>query len=63
MKYTVIKIKYFNHYIWFKTTSLVEEGGYLVGTSGWGKDGVLTNIKVKTDEVVSTITSENLQYR
>ena len=62
MKYTAVKLKNLPHWVWFKTENLTTEAGRLVGKTGWGLEGALTDIDVDADLEEGRITSEELQY-
>lgn len=61
-KYTAVKICGFNRWYWFKTDSILEEGGQFKGAGGWGKGGAYTDLTVNSDLIEGRVTSECLQY-
>ena len=62
MKYVAIKLKDFDHWIWFEKEKTTEALGCFCGTDGWGKGGARTSIKVKSDTIVGMLDSDELQY-
>lgn len=65
-KYVALKPKGFPEYIWFEKDNLhvleAEDGDWFQGEGGWSKDGVLTHLKCRCDEIVGLICSEELLY-
>lgn len=61
-KYIAVKPTGFDYYIWFETEKVIQELGCFIGKEGWGKGGVLTNIKCNGSEIDSFIYSDALQY-
>lgn len=61
-KYTAIKLKGFNYYVWFETEKTINELSVFIGKEGWGKGGTLTNIKCSSNQIESYIYSDELQY-
>jgi len=62
MKYIAIKVKGFDHYIWFELSNTSREDGNFLGIQGWGKNGAFTEISVPVSEIISEIKSSELQY-
>ena len=61
-KYIAIKVKGFDHWIWFENQAVQEKDGMFNGSDGWGKGGAETSIEVPTSEIVARIYSNELQY-
>jgi len=61
-KYVAIKPKGLSHYIWFEQKKRNSELGCFFGDGGWGKDGVLTNINCRLEEIDGFIYSDTIQY-
>ena len=63
MKYLAIKIKSFNHWIWFKKENVAEDSitGFS-GKGGWGKDGAMTDVSIPINLIEGRIESNELQY-
>ena len=62
MKYVAIKIKGFDHYIWFQKSKTIRENGNFIGIEGWGKRGAFTEITIAESEIIGEIKSAELQY-
>ena len=62
LEYTAIKIKNFNHWLWFKTEKVTQKDGVFVGKEGWGYQGNLTEITINESEIIGYITSDFPMY-
>ena len=63
LEYTAIKPMHLPYYIWFKTANITDDGINFKGIDGWGKDGALISIEIKTYNIESYIYSDTPQYR
>lgn len=61
-KYLAVKVKGLDHYLWFKSENVANESGKFVGKDGWGKRGANTDLETYDSEIISTISSDALQY-
>ena len=61
-KYTAIKIKGLDHWLWFDINKVTVKQNRFIGLAGWGKDGNYTEIDIDTNEIVGRIMSDTLQY-
>lgn len=61
-KYTAIKLKGFDYYIWFETEKIINDLGLIMANNGWGKGGARTDIKCYEREAEAFIYSDELQY-
>ena len=61
-KYTAIKLKGYQYFIWFETEKVTIDLGCFIGEAGWGKGGAYTNVKCKVDEIQSFIYSKEIHY-
>ena len=59
-KYTAIKLRGFDYWIWFETIK-IQFNEQVIGKEGWGKNGSLTEIDIERDQVEGKITSNTLQ--
>lgn len=61
-KYTAIKIKGLNYWLWFNSENVIEEKGIFKGIRGLGSGGYHANIEIDTGLIQGRITSDNLMY-
>ena len=61
-EYIAIRIKGYNHFIWFKTKNTLDQNGVFIGQDGWGKNGAYTNVKCRSEEITSYIHSKELNF-
>lgn len=62
-EYTAIKVKCFDHWLWFKTDNITETDFLFTGLGGWGVDGALTEIEIPPSLIEARMTSTNPQFR
>lgn len=63
MEYIAIKIRDFNHWVWFEKKHVQEDSSTFIGKQGWGKDGALTEVSIPKRMIEGRIESKEPQYR
>ena len=62
MKYKAIKVKHFDHWIWFENDKVGTKDGYFTGRDGVGKDGTTISINIPQELIEGSMMSDELQY-
>lgn len=63
MKYTAIKLKCFNYWIWFETEECQSNTFTFIGKEGWGKGGaMIKELEVDLNLLEGQFTTDTLQY-
>ena len=61
-EYIAIKLRGFNHLLWFERAKTTEEAGCFKGIEGWGESGAFTNVECESQCIEARLESEMLQY-
>ena len=60
MKYKAIKVKHFNHWIWFEWDKVETKDGYFTGRDGVGKFGSVVSISIPQELIEGSMMSDSL---
>jgi hypothetical protein len=60
--YVAVKVKGFNHFIWFERFNIVDDGIFFCGVNGWAQGGALTHLNCESSAIEARIESDTLQH-
>jgi len=61
-KYIAIKVKGYDHWLWFEKPNVRYVGGKFIGEKGWGKHGTYIDVNISESDITSKIESTGLSF-